>query len=147
MSKHEIEVIYLDKKNKVAKKLLSEILERLIKAKNIKGKVVISLVQVNNKIIKELNSKFRNKNETTSVLSLPLNTKFPFITPKKSLFLGDIILNIQKIKRENKDFKKTIKENIIHSFLHLLSFNHNTARNEQKMKNEEKRLLGVLNDI
>ena len=146
MLKNKINIILADK-FKTDEKLLREILERLIKAEKIKKRVVVSLVVVGNKTIKEINKMFRGKNRATSILSFPLLSSSKFVTPEEELFLGDIIINIEKIKKEKKDFKAEIKKNLAHSFLHLLSYTHDSQRNEKIMKKEEEKLIGVLNDI
>ncbi len=139
MKNHKINIIFFDK-IKTNKELLFKIIKRLIEEKNIKQKVSVSLVLVNSKTIKELNKIFRKKNKVTSVLSFPLLARQKFITGSKEMSLGDIIINIENLKKE-KEFKKKLKENITHSFLHLLKFSH------KDMEKEEKKLIEALSDI
>ena len=64
------------------------------------------------KEIKHLNKKFRKKNKSTDVLSFPfyskkeLNKKFK---KEKEVYLGDIIINLNKLKKE---FKKIFQNRI-----------------------------------
>lgn len=146
MRKNKIDIIFFNRE-RAHKKLLLKILERLMKKKILKEEAVISLVIVDSRAIKEINKCFRGKNIATSVLSFPLKEKEPFVTPGNNLYLGDIILNIEKIKRENRDFKKALKENLVHAFLHLMSYGHDNAKDERVMEQEEERLLGAINDI
>ena len=53
-------------------------------------KIYLTLLLSNNKNIKKLNKKFRNKNKSTDVLSFPFENK---IKRKKELYLGDIIIS------------------------------------------------------
>ena len=60
------------------------------------------------KDIKYLNKKFRKKNSSTDVLSFPFYEKkdlLNLINKKEKIYLGDIILNFEKIKK-NLDKKK-----------------------------------------
>jgi len=139
MKNHKIDVIFFDK-IKTDKKLLVQVMKRLIEEQNIKEQVSISIVLVGNKTIKELNKNFRKKNKVTSVLSFPLLGKRKFVTGGKRLSLCDIIINIEKLKKA-KDLKNTLKENLTHSFLHLLNFSH------KDMEKEEKKLMEALSDI
>ena len=53
-------------------------------------KINFTLLLSNNKEIKKLNKKFRNKNKSTDVLSFPLNS----LTEKsKTTYIGDIIIS------------------------------------------------------
>lgn len=146
MKKNRIDVIFLDK-IKVDKNFFKKIIERLIREKKIKKKIIVSLVIVNDKIIKDFNRIFRKKNETTTILSFPLVSSTDFITPQKDFFLGDIVINVRRIRKEHKNFREDLKKSLIHAFLHLLSYNHDKIINEKKMRKEEEKLLGALNDI
>ena len=85
---------YLDKK---IKKLNSKIKEFK------KKQIFCTLLLSDNKEIKYLNKKFRKKNKTTDVLSFPFYTKIEFkkkIIKEKEVYLGDIIINLSKIKKK-----------------------------------------------
>ena len=59
-----------------------------------------------NNEIKKLNKKFRKKNKTTDVLSFPFYNKklINKLKKKKEIYLGDIIINFNKIKnKKNKE--------------------------------------------
>lgn len=146
MRKDRIDIVFLDR-IKIDKVLLRNIARRIIKEKDIKEKVVVSLIIVNDKIIREFNNIFRRQNKVTTILSFPLISSFEFITPRKEINLGDIVVNIRRIKKINNNFKENLKKNIVHAFLHLLSYNHGTIKNQKKMEKEEKRFIGALDDI
>ena len=97
-----------------------------------------------NKEIKLLNKKFRKKNKTTDVLSFPFQTKFQLrkkLKNEKEIYLGDIIVNINKIK--NKKFIKSFKIEFdrlwIHGLVHLFGHDHKKESDFLKMTKIEKK--------
>ena len=68
------------------------------KYKFLSKNVSFTLLLSNNKNIKKLNKKFRNKNKPTDVLSFPLSHK---ISIKKDTYLGDIIISFNYMNKEN----------------------------------------------
>ena len=101
-------------------------------------KVNFTLLLSNNKEIKKLNKKFRNKNKSTDVLSFPFNS----LTEKSKItYIGDIIISynfMDKPKSQNlKSFKEKTTKIFIHGFLHLLGFNHVKDKDYKKMLREE----------
>ena len=98
----------------------------------------ITLLLSNNKSIKKLNKKFRNKNKPTDVLSFPFENK---IKKKNELYLGDIIISynfMDKPKNQNSSlFKEKVIKTFIHGFLHLLGFDHIKFKDFKKMFKEE----------
>ena len=106
-----------------------------------KKKIFFTLLLSNNKKIKKLNKKFRNKNKSTDVLSFPFQKK---IVLKKKLYLGDIIIsydymNIPKNQKTSL-FKVKVIKTFIHGFLHLLSFDHIRLKDYKKMFKEEQKI-------
>ena len=70
-----------------------------------------TLLLSGDKEIKYLNKKFRKKNIVTDILSFPFQTKRELqkkLKNNKEVYLGDIIINLNKIKRKNlrKNFKQ-----------------------------------------
>ena len=62
------------------------------KFKFVNKKVYLNLLLSNNKKIKILNKKFRNKNKHTDILSFPFQKK---IKNSKEIYLGDIIISFE----------------------------------------------------
>ena len=104
-------------------------------------KFSLTLLLSNNKNIKILNRKFRNKNKPTDILSFPFDNKIKNI---KKLYLGDIVISydfMDKPKSQNLSlFKEKVVKTFIHGFLHLLGFDHIKLRDYKKMLKEEKNI-------
>ena len=105
-------------------------------------KVNLSLLLSNNKNIKKLNKKFRNKNKSTDILSFPFNKK---IKISKEIYIGDIIISYNFINKpksqKTKFFKEKLIKIFIHGFLHLLSFNHIKEVDYKRMFREEEHIF------
>ena len=109
------------------------------KYKFLNKNVSFTLLLSNNKNIKKLNKKFRNKNKTTDILSFPLVHK---ISIKKDTYLGDIIIsfNYMDKNKEKTLFKTVVIKTFIHGFLHLLGFDHIKDKDYKKMIIEENKI-------
>ena len=109
------------------------------KYKFLNKKISLTLLLSNNKNIKKLNKKFRNKNKSTDILSFPLNKKIKIL---KQTYSGDIIISynfMEKPKTQQLQvFKDRVIKTFIHGFLHLLGFNHIKNNDYKKMLKEEK---------
>ena len=94
----------------------------------------------NNKKMKALNKKFRNKNKPTDVLSFPLNNKIKY---KKNAYLGDIAISYEIINKrsKNSNFFLEFDKMWIHGYLHLLGHSHKKKKDFQKMKKLEDLIL------
>ena len=104
-------------------------------------KLSLTLLLSNNKNIKKLNKKFRNRNKPTDILSFPLENK---IRKKNEFYLGDIVISynfMDKPKSQSLSlFKDKVIKTFIHGFLHLLGFDHIKLKDYKKMLKEEQNI-------
>ena len=104
----------------------------------IKKKVSLTVLLSNNKNIKKLNKKFRNKNKATDVLSFPSEKK---INIKKSPYIGDIVISYDFMNKPKVlsilEFKNKVAKIFIHGFLHLLGYDHIKLKDFKVMQIEE----------
>ena len=111
----------------------------------IKKKISLTILLSNNKNIKKLNKKFRNKNKSTDILSFPSEKSFNI---KKFPYIGDIIISYQYMNKpkilSNFDFKSKVTKLFIHGFLHLLGHDHIKLKDFKKMIIEEKKIYKVV---
>ena len=117
------------------------------KYKFLKKKVSLTILLSNNKNIKKLNKKFRNKNKSTDVLSFPFEKK---INIKKSSYLGDIVISYELMNKpktiNNSEFKIKVIKIFIHGFLHLLGYDHLKLRDFKKMLKEEEKIYKFIHN-
>ena len=99
--------------------------------------------------VKALNSKYRQKNKTTDVLSFPVVDHLIKEVQKEKLpeefSLGDIVIDWKVCQKQSKDHQLEPWLELIylihHGFLHLLGFDHEKSKKEEKMMQEMEDLL------
>ena len=111
----------------------------------VKEKISLTVLLSNNKNIQKLNKKFRNKDKSTDVLSFPSEKK---INIKKSPYIGDIIVSYEFINKPKTlsvlEFKSKVSKVFIHSFLHLLGYNHINLKDFKEMLVQEEKIYKAI---
>ena len=111
----------------------------------IKKKISLTILLSNNKNIKKLNKKFRNKNKATDVLSFPSEKK---INIKKSPYIGDIVISYNFMNKPKAlsilEFKNKVAKIFIHGFLHLLGHDHIKLKDFKVMLIEEEMIYQTI---
>jgi len=111
----------------------------------IKKKISLTILLSNNKNIKRLNKKFRNKNKSTDVLSFPSEKN---LNIKKLSYIGDIAISYEFMNKPKTlstlEFKNKVTKTFIHGFLHLLGYDHVKLKDFKKMFVEEKKIYKAI---
>ena len=103
-----------------------------------------TVLLTNDKKMKFLNLKFRKKNKPTDVLSFPIKIK-----DKKRLYVGDIAISYQIIKKRSKktNFFLEFDKMWIHGYLHLIGYDHKKLNDFKKMFKKEKLILKYFHKV
>ena len=111
-----------------------------------KKKLEISILLTNSKEMKDLNKKFRKKNKDTDVLSFPNYQKSFFAkkTIPNHIFLGDLALSYNYIKKTKSNFIKYIEKVFVHGCLHLVGYKHDNMKEYNIMSKLEKKILSQI---
>jgi probable rRNA maturation factor len=116
----------------------------------------ISVSLVSDLQMKKINLEFRGKNKATNVLSFPAldENLIRQIGLKKLagadeyLFLGDIIIAFETLKKESLAQKKKFHDHLIHlilhSILHLIGYDHEEEKMAKIMEDLEVKILKKL---
>ena len=114
------------------KKIIQRVTEHLMP--QVKSKTEVSISVVGDRRMRELNKKYRNLDDTTDVLSFPLNdpiehTDVSFIDPPDGVLrLGDIIISYPQAVVEAAEENKLVDDQIVflvlHGLNHLLGIHH-----------------------
>lgn len=103
----------------------------------------LSLLFTDDARIQQLNAKWRGQDRPTNVLSFPVTDLSPGMAPGP--ILGDVILAFETVDREarleNKPFGNHLTHLIVHGFLHLLGYDHQSETEGREMEALERRVL------
>lgn len=130
-------------KSKVPITELEAVIKKFLLGRRLATKEV-SLVLVGDSLMRRLNRETRGKDKVTDVLSFR-ETDSPSIRPK---FLGEIVIDYQKIKRQAKTFKTSVRKELIfilvHGLLHLVGFDDKTDKEAKVMDDLAKKFIAKL---
>ncbi len=116
------------KKKKIDKSEIVSLVKFVLKGEKSLQKN-INVVFVDDEYITQLNKQYLNHNRTTDVISFPLNDD--------DKIEGEIYINIEQTKRQAKEYKVRISEELnrllIHGTLHLIGYTDTTQRTKKKM--------------
>jgi probable rRNA maturation factor len=95
--------------------------------------------------VRELNARWRGLDKATNVLS------FPTVEPVhvgEARLLGDIVLAFETVSREADAEGKPLADHyrhlVVHGFLHLIGFDHETDADARRMETMETQILARL---
>jgi probable rRNA maturation factor len=95
--------------------------------------------------IKEINARWRNKDVPTNVLSFPAA---PASKIASARLIGDVFVSLQTLRREAEAEDKPLADHfrhlVLHGFLHLLGYDHETPLEAEAMEALETRALARL---
>ncbi len=122
-----------------------------LKNENFTDNAEVEVSIVNDEMIKEINSEFRNIDDSTDVLSFPLgeNGVYDKNPETDNLMLGDIVISIEHALNQADLYGHSAEREIafltVHSMLHLLGYDHvNGGLEQRKMRDKEETILEAL---
>lgn len=124
---------------------LNKIIENVIlESLNVEGlstDVEVSISFVDNAEIKSLNKTYRNIDESTDVLSFPMDDQV--LVPIS--LLGDIIISIETAREQATEFGHSLNREIsylvAHSMFHLMGYDHMEDEEKRDMRFKEKQVM------
>jgi probable rRNA maturation factor len=103
----------------------------------------VSVLLCDDEFSAELNKKWRDRDQPTNVLSFPAGGDLA-----GAPMLGDIVVAYETTAREaaaeNKSFEDHVGHLLVHGFLHLLGYDHETEAEAETMENLEREVLALL---
>jgi probable rRNA maturation factor len=133
-------------KRTINQKLFKKQARQILAHEKVVAAAELSLVFVDDPIIKKLNRQFLARKVPTDVLAFDLSpARSP--SPKKH-FSGEIIISTDTARRNARIFQTSFQYEMTlymaHGILHLLGFDDTTARKAGCMRRQEARLLDFL---
>lgn len=137
--------------------LLTEAVKTALESEKMQYPAMVSILLVENEEIRSINSRTREKDTVTDVLSFPMLDMEDgvFITEpgemdmdRGMLFLGDIVISVPKAIEQAETYGHSVERELaflaIHGLLHLLGYDHEVPEREEKMKGKQKEILSLL---
>ena len=122
-------------------KIVEKSIEAALKEIDFTEDYEVSVSFVGDEEIHELNRDYRGVDRTTDVLSFPMDDEF-------TNMLGDIVININKVIEQAKEYGHSEKREIsyltVHSTLHLMGFDHEEEEDKKEMRAVEDRVMEKL---
>ena len=125
--------IKTDSHYRVDRDRIRSVIDKCLNDRKIKGQFEVSVNVIGDRSMREMNKKYRNFDETTDVLSFPLQEEkrkdAPFVDPPDGILrLGDIVISYPQVVEdavtENILIDDKIDELVRHSMDHLLGNHH-----------------------
>ena len=147
---------YLDlEENKDYENIVQKVVQQCFKEENLENsKLYISIILTTPEHIHEINKQYRNVDKETDVLSFPMFEKEELDEMIKNQnfehedVLGDIIISIDKVKRQAEEyghsFKREFSYMIVHGFYHLMGYDHIKEEDKVFMRPKEENILNKL---
>jgi probable rRNA maturation factor len=130
----------------VRQRSLAALARRALAAEDVPAPAGLSVVVTDDETIRELNRRFLGIHEPTDVLSFGLEED-SFVTPPGSgRQLGEIVISYPTAARQAEEAGHSVEEELahllVHGFLHLLGYEHESAADGRRMRAREDALLG-----
>ena len=150
------EVQYIDiQEKKEYEEIIKKVIDECFNTENLTdSKLYINIILTTPENIKEYNKKYRNIDRETDVLSFPMfekeelndmirNKKFDNID-----ILGDMIISIPKVEEQaieyGHSFERELAYMVVHSFYHLMGYDHMVEEDKSLMRTKEENILNKL---
>ena len=110
----------------------------------------VSVTFADNEYIHGLNNEYRGMDKPTDVLSFPMyDDGFPYDECQHGCTLGDIVISLEKAEEQANElghgFVREATFLAIHSTLHLLGYDHERSKQEDKLQCEKQQ--NIINKI
>ena len=126
----DVVAVLRHRRRRVDVKRLTAVLRGAAAALKVQGEV--ALVLAGDRALRDLNHRYRGKDEPTDVLSFP----------GEAAGLGDIVISVDSAAANAKQLGRTLPQELdvlaLHGFLHVLGYDHET--DDGTMERLEKRL-------
>lgn len=144
--------IYIESVKDFRKDIKNCIVECLKEEDILVNEIQVYLKFTSNEDIKKINNEFRQVDNATDVLSFPMYDRVDLDKQIKEdrfnqipLILGDIVISIEKVQQQSKEYGHTFKRELIylvtHSMFHLLGYDHMVDKDKKIMREKEEVVL------
>ena len=132
---------------KVKRRALAALARRVLASDGV-APAQLSVVVTDDGTVQELNRRYRGIDAATDVLSFSLESSGDFPTPPgRAAHLGEVVISYPMAARQARDAGHDVESELahllVHGVLHLLGYDHDSARDSRRMRAREEALLGA----
>ena len=151
------EIQYLDIPEKESyNDVIKKVIEECFRVEGmLNSNLYVSITLTTPENIRKYNKEYRNIDKETDVLSFPMFEKEEIdnIIENKNFenidILGDMIISIPQVEKQAKEyghsFERELAYMVVHSFYHLMGYDHIKEEDKLKMRPKEEFVLNNLN--
>ena len=100
---------------------------------------------VDDEMIRQINSEYRQKDVSTDVLSFPQYERDDDLTNEVPLLYGDVVISLEHAKAQAESYNHSLKRELsylfVHSLLHLRGYDHMVESDKKEMRQHEEQIL------
>ena len=141
------EINFLDvDETKEYDEIVGQVINKCFEEENLLNKkLYVNIVLTTAENIRNINREHRGIDKETDVLSFPMfeANEIENINPETEDVLGDVVISLEQIKKQAKEYGHTLERELaymlVHSFYHLMGYDH--------MKEEDKKIMRAKEDI
>ena len=129
---------------------INEYYRKTLDVLDVKDEMELSLIIVGKTKIRNINRDYRNIDRVTDVISFANidSDDYDYLAEDGEVNLGDIFINVDRVKSQAKKYGHSIKREFmflfVHGMLHLLGYDHMEKEDEKIMFSLQDRIIGEL---
>lgn len=147
------EINFLDvDETKEYDELIGQVIKTCFEEEKLLGKkLYVNIVLTTPENIRKINKEHRGIDKETDVLSFPMfeANEIETLNPEKEDVLGDVVISLEQINKQANEYGHSVKRElaymIVHSFYHLMGYDHMVEEDKVKMRQKEETILDKLN--
>ena len=129
----------------IDKNLLLHAAQLTLDIENVSQESSLSVVIGDDKLLKKLNSQYRQIDSATDVLSFPSGELDPDTNMR---YLGDVVISLARAEYQASFGGHRLEDElqllVVHGVLHLLGYDHEEAADKKKMQAAQDKILAQL---
>lgn len=122
-----------------------ELLMAFCRLEGVPTHALIDMTIVDDEIIRQINSEYRQKDVATDVLSFPQYERDDDLTREMPLLYGDVVISLEHARAQAESYNHSLKRELsylfVHSLLHLRGYDHMIESDKKEMRQYEEQIL------
>ena len=122
-----------------------ELLVAFCRLEEVPTHALIDMTIVDDEMIRQINSEYRQKDVSTDVLSFPQYERDDDLTNEVPLLYGDVVISLEHARVQAESYNHSLKRELsylfVHSLLHLRGYDHMLESDKKEMRQHEEQIL------